>query len=71
LLALSEDSKRPMPIEYTTYAVPDHPEKGEFYLTKGLYPRLQLRDSLGGIVTIIRQPTPAPAYEGVHHAQQQ
>ena len=48
------EGKRTLPMEYTVYAVPDHPEKGEFYLTRGLYPRLQLRDGRGGVVTITR-----------------
>jgi hypothetical protein len=56
------EGKRTVPVEYTVFAVPDHPEKGEFYVTRGLYPRLQLRDGKGGIVTIIRLPTPEPTY---------
>jgi type IV secretory pathway VirB9-like protein len=56
------EGKRTLPIEYTVFAVPDHPEKGEFYVTRGLHPRLQLRDGKGGIVTITRLPTPEPVY---------
>jgi type IV secretory pathway VirB9-like protein len=52
-----------IPVEYTTYAVPNQPAKGEFYLTRGIYPRLQLRDGNGGLVTLVRLPTPPPAYE--------
>lgn len=47
--------KKTLPLEYTTYAVPDQPEKGEFYITRGVYPMLQLRDSNGATVTIHRE----------------
>lgn len=67
LFALGPDGTKPLPLEYTTYAVPGHPEKGEFYVTRGLYARLQLRDGAGGVVTIIRLPTPEPPYTEVRH----
>jgi hypothetical protein len=56
------EGKRTLPIEYTVFAVPDHPEKGEFFVARGLYKRFQLRDGKGGIVTITRLPTPEPTY---------
>jgi hypothetical protein len=68
LFALTADGKQTVPLEYTTYSVPGHPEKGEFYLTRGLHSRLQLRDGRGGIATIIREPSPAPGYKETTHA---
>jgi type IV secretory pathway VirB9-like protein len=40
LTALAPGGKKTVPLEYTTYSVPGHPEKGEFYVTRGLYPRV-------------------------------
>lgn len=59
---VAPQGKRTIPIEYTVFAVPNHPERGEFYVTRGLYPKLQLRDGNGGIVTIIRLPSPQPQF---------
>jgi type IV secretory pathway VirB9-like protein len=67
LLAVSADGKKTIPLEYTTYSVPGRQDKGLFYITRGIYPRLQLRDGNGGVVTIVRQPTPAPIYTQVDH----
>jgi hypothetical protein len=67
LMAVSADGKKTIPLEYTTYQVPGEKDKGLFYITRGIYPRLQLRDGSGGVVTIVRQPTPAPLYSHVDH----
>ena len=56
-----------LPLEYVTYQVPGRKDKGEFYLTKGLYPRLRLLDATKGTVDLVRLPTPQPAYEEPRH----
>lgn len=68
LMGVSPDGKDVVPLEYTTYQVPGHPERGEFYLTRGIYPRLRLLDAAKGSVDIVRLPLPAPTYEGTAHA---
>lgn len=67
LMAVSADGKKVLPLEYVTYQVPGRKDKGEFYLTKGLYPRLRLLDATKGTVDIVRLPTPQPAYEETRH----
>jgi type IV secretory pathway VirB9-like protein len=62
LMAVTPDGKKTLPLEYITYQVPGRKDQGEFYLTKGLYPRLRLIDATKGTVDIVRLPTPAPAY---------
>ena len=69
LFAVDTDGQKPLPVEYTTYAVPGKPEHGEFYVTRGLYPWLQLRDGAGGMVTIVRLPQPGLVYKEQAHAQ--
>jgi type IV secretory pathway VirB9-like protein len=68
LMAVTPDGKQTLPLEYVTYAVPGHKEKGEFYLTKGIYPRLRLLDGQQGTVDLVRLPTPAPTYAEQSHA---
>lgn len=67
LMAVSVDGKQTLPVEYVTYNVPGHPEHGEFYVTKGIYPRLRLLDGQHGTVDLVRLPTPAPAYVEERH----
>jgi type IV secretory pathway VirB9-like protein len=68
LMAGTSDSKKTVPLEYVAYQVPGHPEKGLFYVTKGIYPRLRLLDGQHGRVDIVRLPTPPPAYVEQSHA---
>jgi type IV secretory pathway VirB9-like protein len=68
LMAVTLDGKTTLPLEYLTYQVPDHPEKGLFYVTKGIYPRLRLLDGQQGRVDIVRLPAPDPAYVEQSHA---
>ena len=47
------------------YVVPDQPERGAWLLVQGLWPALELKDSAGMVVTVVRQaPQPAP-YQAV------
>jgi len=68
LMAVTPDSKKTLPLEYVAYQVPEHPEKGLFYVTKGIYPRLRLLDGQQGHVDIVRLPPPASPYVEQPHA---
>jgi type IV secretory pathway VirB9-like protein len=68
LMAVTLDGKKTLPLEYVAYQVPAQPEKGLFYVTKGIYPRLRLVDGQQGAVDIVRLPTPAPAFVERSHA---
>lgn len=54
LVRLTPGHTRPLPLEYTTYRVPDQPSKGEFFIARGIHPRLRLLDGTGAYVDIIR-----------------
>jgi type IV secretion system protein VirB9 len=46
------------------YVVPEQPERGAWLLVQGLWPALELKDSAGMVVTVVRQaPQPAPYQE--------
>ena len=45
-------------IQYSPYSVPNHPEKGFFYVAVGLWPRLELKGTDGYVVRIVRQSPP-------------
>ena len=47
------------------YVIPEQPERGAWLLVQGLWPALELKDSAGMVVTVVRQaPQPAP-YQAV------
>lgn len=54
LVRVSPDRKKPLPLEYTAYRVPGEPGKGEFFIARGIHPRLRLLDGTGAWVDILR-----------------